>query len=209
VKTGKLLAWRAARSHRCSLTLSGAVLANGVGDLYVASSAGVLEVHVKTSTVVSTIPMVPAPQSLAFSPDGRTLYVGSGGSHVTPIDIETLDVGAHRDAGPVSALAFPAGQILVGSMPTAPDAGLRTVPRRGRDRERQLPGPGNLLAGDRRDPRVAVAEAGKSWLDVVDPATSTAKKTTVAGEIRALAIDRRPAASCGDGRIPNASSASI
>jgi hypothetical protein len=34
-----------------------------------------------------------------------------------------------------------------------------------------LPGAGNLLAGDRRDARVAVAEAGKSWLEIVDPAT--------------------------------------
>ena len=54
----------------------------------------------------------------------------------------------------------------------------------------ELPGPGNLLAGDRHDPRVAVAEAGKSWLDIVDPATSTLKTATVTGEIRALAIDR-------------------
>jgi len=54
----------------------------------------------------------------------------------------------------------------------------------------QLPGAGNLLAGDRRDARVAVAEAGKSWLEVVDPATATLRKTTVAGGIVALAIDR-------------------
>jgi hypothetical protein len=53
-----------------------------------------------------------------------------------------------------------------------------------------LPGAGNLLAGDRRDARVAVAEAGKTWLDIVDPATSTLKKTTVAGGIVALTIDR-------------------
>jgi hypothetical protein len=37
---------------------------------------------------------------------------------------------------------------------------------------------------------VAVAEAGKSWLEIVDPATATLKKTTVAGGIVALAIDR-------------------
>ena len=60
--------------------LVGPALANGVGDLYIASPAGVLEVRVSTSTVVSTISLLPAPQSLAFTPDGKTLYVGSGGA---------------------------------------------------------------------------------------------------------------------------------
>jgi DNA-binding beta-propeller fold protein YncE len=171
--------------------LPGMTLANGVGDLYVASSAGVLEVHVKTSTVVSTIPILPGPQSLAFTPDGHTLYVGTGGDHITPIAIVTLDVGpALSMPGPVSALAFPAGDILVGAMPTRRTLGFLSVPTGTATESAQLPGNGNLLAADRREARVVVAEAGKSWLDVVDPGTSTLKKTTVAGEIRALAIDR-------------------
>lgn len=172
--------------------LVGPALANGVGDLYIASPAGVLEVRVSTSTVVSTISLLPAPQSLAFTPDGKTLYVGSGGAHLTPIDIETLGVGdAIATPGPVTALAFPAGQILVGTMPLRRTLAFVTVHGNNVVESAELPGPGNLIAGDRRDPRVAVAEAGASWLDVVDPATSTAKKTTVAGEIRALAIDRQ------------------
>ena len=191
VKIGKLLLASGSLAVLLTMTLSGAVLANGVGDLYVASSAGVLEVQVTGSKVVSTIPMVPAPQSLAFSPDGRTLFVSSTGSGVTPIDIETLRVQAVIEMpGPVSALAFPSGQVLVGTMPTRRTLAFAVVRGGAVTESAQLPGAGNLLAGDRRDARVAVAEAGKSWLEIVDPATATLKKTTVAGGIVALAIDR-------------------
>ena len=170
---------------------AGPVLANGVGDLYVASTAGVLEVHVSTSTVVSKIEMPQPPQALAFTPDGKTLYVGSGGARVTPIDIETLAVGTDiATPGPVSALAFPAGQILVGTMPQRRTLVFITVHSNDIAESAELPGPGNLIAGDRRDPRVAVAEAGGNWLEVVDPATTQARKTTFAGQIQALAIDR-------------------
>jgi DNA-binding beta-propeller fold protein YncE len=191
VKTGKLLAAGGALAALLTLTLSGAVLANGVGDLYVASSSGVLEVHVKTSTVVSTIPMVLAPQSLVFSPDGGTLYASSTGNNIVPIDIATLDVQTSISMpGPVSALAFPAGQVLVATMPTRRTLAFAVVHGGAVTESSELPGAGNLLAGDRREARVAVAEAGKSWLVVVDPATSTMKKTTVDGSIVALAIDR-------------------
>ena len=191
MKIRKLLAAGGALASMLTLTLSGPVLANGVGDLYVASAVGVLEVHVSTSTVVNTIPMVPAPESLAFSPDGKTLYSADGSSSITPIDIVTLDIQSPITMpGAVSALAFPAGQILVGAMPARGTLGFAVVHGGPVTESAQLPGPGNLLAGDRRDARVAVAEAGKSWLVVVDPATSTLKKTTVAGSIVALAIDR-------------------
>ena len=191
MKTAKLFVAAGALAALLTLTLSGAVLANGVGDLYVASSAGVLEIHVKTSTVVSTIPMVPAPQSLAFSPDGRTLYAGSGGTNVIPIDIATLDVQAAIGMpGPVTALAFPAGNVLVASMPTRRSLAFAVVHGGAVTESSELPGAGNLIAGDRRDARAAVAEAGKTWLVVVDPATATMKKTTVDGSIVALAIDR-------------------
>lgn len=191
VKTGKLLLTSGALAALLTMTLSGAVLANGVGDLYVASSSGVLEVHVSTSTVVNTIPMVPGPQSLAFSPDGRTLFVSSGGSGVIPIDIASLGVQAQvQMPGPVSALAFGSGEILVGAMPTRRTLAFAVIHGGAMTESAQLPGAGNLLAADRRDARVAVAEAGKSWLEVVDPATATLKKTTVAGGIVALAIDR-------------------
>jgi hypothetical protein len=135
--------------------------------------------------------MVPGPQSLAFSPDGRTLFVGSAGSGVIPIDIASLGVQAQVEMpGSVSALAFGSGEILVGTMPTRRTLAFAVIHGGAVTESAQLPGAGNLLAGDRRDARVAVAEAGKSWLEVVDPATATLKKTTVAGGIVALAIDR-------------------
>ena len=174
-----------------TLTLSGAVLANGIGDLYVASPAGVLEVHVKTSAVVSTIPMTPAPQSLAFSPDGHTVYVGGGGISVTPIDIATLDAQAPIVMpGPVTALSFPAGHVLVGTMPIRKTLAFAAVTGGAVTESAQLPGAGNLIAGDPREARVAVAEAGESWLEVVNPADQTMSRVTVTGGIVALAIDR-------------------
>ncbi len=192
VKIAKAIAASGALAPLLLGALAGPALANGVGDLYVASPAGVLEVRVSTSTVASTIDILPAPESLAFTPDGKTLYVGSGGAHITPIDIETLDVGeAITTPGPVTALAFPAGEILVGAMPLRRTLAFITVHGNSVVESTELPGPGNLIAADRRDPRVAVAEAGQAWLDVVDPSTSTARKTTVAGGIAALTIDRQ------------------
>jgi len=191
VKIGKLLTASAGLATLVTVALSGSVMANGVGDLYVASSAGVLEVQVSAAKVANTIPMAPAPQSLAFSPDGLSLFVGRGDSQVTPIDIATLDVQtAITMPGPVSALAFPAGEILVGAMPTRRTLAFAVIHGGPVTESAELPGAGNLLAGDRRDARVAVAEAGKSWLEIVDPATQTLKKATVAGGIVALAIDR-------------------
>jgi hypothetical protein len=191
VKTGKLLAASGALASVLTLMLSGAVQANGVGDLYVASSAGVLEVEVATSAVKETISIVPSPTALAFSPDGATLYSTGGSANVTPIDIATLDVQqAIAMPGPVVGLAMPAGQILVGAIPARRTLGFAVVHGGAVTESAQLPGAGNLIAADRRDARVAVAEAGKSWLDIVDPATNTLKKTTVAGGIVALAIDR-------------------
>jgi DNA-binding beta-propeller fold protein YncE len=191
VKTGKLLVASGALASVLTLMLSGAVQANGVGDLYVATSSGVLEVEVATSAVKETIPIVPSPTALAFSPDGTTLYSTGGSAHVTPIDIATLDLQqAIVMPGPVVGLAMPAGQILVGAIPTRRTLGFAVVHGGAVTESAQLPGAGNLIAADRRDARVAVAEAGKSWLEIVDPATNTLRKTTVAGGIVALAIDR-------------------
>jgi len=192
VKIGKVLASSTALAALLAILLApSAALANGVGDLYVASPGGVLEVHVATSTVVSTIPVAPSPQSVVFSPDGRTLYASSSGANVTPIDIETLDVQTSLTApGPISSLAFPAGQVLVATMPQRRTLAFFTVHGGTVAESAQLPGPGNILAGDRREARVAVAEAGSDWLEVVDPGTETMRKATLPGEIVAMAIDR-------------------
>jgi DNA-binding beta-propeller fold protein YncE len=191
VKTGKLLVASGALASVLTLMLSGAAQANGVGDLYVATSSGVLEVEVATSAVKETISLVPSPTALAFTPDGATLYAAGGAATVTPIDIATLDLQqAIVMPGPVVGLAMPAGQILVGAIPTRRTLGFAVVHGGAVTESAQLPGAGNLIAADRRDARVAVAEAGKDWLEIVDPATNTLKKTTVAGGVVALAIDR-------------------
>jgi DNA-binding beta-propeller fold protein YncE len=191
VKIRKAIVASGALVPLLTLALSGTAQANGVGDLYVASSSGVLEVHVTTSTVIGTIPVVPAPQSLAFSPDGRTLYASNASSKVVPIDIATLDLQASITMpGNVSAVAFPAGQRLVAAMPTRRTLAFAIVHGGAVTESAQLPGSGNILAGDRREARVAVAEAGKSWLGIVDPATETLKRATVAGGVVALAIER-------------------
>lgn len=165
--------------------------ANGIGDLYVATSGGVVEAHVATASIVNTIPISPEPTALAFAPDGRSLYVVSDGAHVIPIDIETLDP---RDPiampGDVTALAFPSGQILVGAVPSHRTLVFVRPSGESVTETAELPGAGNLLAGDRHDPRVVVAEAGKSWLDVVDPSTATIRNVAIDGEIQAVAIER-------------------
>jgi hypothetical protein len=205
VKIRKVLASSFALAGLLAIAAPGAVLANGVGDLYVASPAGVLEVHVATSTVVSTIPVAPSPESVAFSPDGRTLYASTAGTNVTPIDIATLDVQTSLIMpGPVSSLAFPAGQVLVAAMPQRRTLAFVTVHGGTIVESAQLPGPGNILAGDRREARAAVAQAGADWLEVVDPGTSTMRKATVPGEIVALAIDRDSGAVLVATRNPNA-----
>ena len=76
MKTGKLLLATAVTSL-LTLTLSAPVMANGTGDLYVASQAGVLEVLVKSSSVINTIPMLPVPLSV----NTRRPVPPSDGSH--------------------------------------------------------------------------------------------------------------------------------
>ncbi len=195
MKIARVFAAGAALAPLLMAGLAGPVNANGVGDLYVASPAGVLEIHVSTSTVVSVIDMLQPPQALGFAPDGKTLYVGNGGARLTPIDIATLNLEPDiATPGPVTALAFPAGQILVGTMPVRRTLAFVTVHGNAVTESAELPGPGNLIAADRRDPRVAVAEAGESWLEVVDPSTTSARRSTLEGKIQALAIDRGNAA---------------
>ena len=148
MKIAKAIATSGALAPLLLAGLAGPALANGVGDLYVASPAGVLEVRVSTSTIVSTTSVLPSPQSLAFTPDGKTLYVGSGGAHITPIDIETLTVGdAISTPGPVTALAFPAGEILVGAMPLRRTLAFITVHDNSVVESAELPGPGQSACG--------------------------------------------------------------
>ena len=59
--------------------LAGPVLANGIGDLYVAASAGVDEVHVDTSKVVNTVDLTPAPTDLASPPTAASSTAPTAG----------------------------------------------------------------------------------------------------------------------------------
>jgi DNA-binding beta-propeller fold protein YncE len=164
--------------------------ANGIGDLYVAQAKGVDEVHVASHAVVNTVPLTPAPTALAFTPDGTKLYTANGGRFVTRIDIETISV-ADRLPVPANAiaLAHPKGDLLAIAFeslkvvdfldPT--DDTLRAT--------ETLPGAVDLIAADRRDPRLVAAEFGASWIAVIDPSTRAIRTGTVKGDIVAIAVD--------------------
>jgi DNA-binding beta-propeller fold protein YncE len=164
--------------------------ANGIGDLYVAQAKGVDEVHVASHAVVNTVPLTPGPTALAFTPDGTKLYTADGGRFVTRIDIETISV-ADRLPVPANAiaLAHPKGDLLAIAFeslkvvdfldPT--DDTLRAT--------ETLPGAVDLLAADRRDPRLVAAEFGASWFAVIDPSTRAIRTGTVKGDIVAIAVD--------------------
>jgi DNA-binding beta-propeller fold protein YncE len=166
------------------------VFANGIGDLYVAQAKGVDEVHVASHTVVNTVSLTPAPTALAFSPDGRTLYSTDGGRFVTRIDIESISV-AKRVAIPsnASALAHPKGDLLAIAFEATKTVDFLDPTDDTLRATAVLPGAVDLLAADRRDPRLVAAEYGASWIAVIDPSTRAIRTTTVSGEIVALAVD--------------------
>ncbi|HEX8939074.1 MAG TPA: hypothetical protein VF763_02835 [Candidatus Limnocylindrales bacterium] len=169
------------------------VAANGIGDLYAATRDGVLELHVDSARVVNVVPLVPGPTALAFSADGRALFAAGGLHRVVRIDIETLAVGDPVTLpGIAAALAYPQGIALaialrdrgtIGVLSGA--AGATEVRESGR-----LPGAPDLLAADRRDPRVVAAAIGASWVTVFDPATFALRSGTVTGAVTAVAVDR-------------------
>ena len=166
------------------------VLANGIGDLYVAQAKGVDEVHVASHTVVNTVTLTPAPTALAFTPDGRTLYSTDGGRFVTRIDIESISV-AKRVAIPsnASALAHPKGDLLAIAFDATKTVDFLDPTDDTLRATAVLPGAVDLLAADRRDPRLVAAEYGASWIAVIDPSTRAIRTTTVSGDIVALAVD--------------------
>ncbi len=165
-------------------------LANGIGDLYVATKGGVDEFHVSTAELVNRVPVTPRPEALAFTPDGHKLYAGGAGSRVVRIDIETLEVDQEVDVdGPVAALAHPRGERLV--VARADRGTLALVTHEGDLVESAaLPGRPTLLAGDRREDRVVAAAVGKTWLAVLDPRDRGIRTATAPGPIAALAVDR-------------------
>jgi sugar lactone lactonase YvrE len=166
------------------------VLANGIGDLYVAQSKGVDEVHVASHSVVNTVTLTPPPTALAFTPNGRTLYSADGGRFVTRIDIESISV-AKRVAIPTNAtaLAHPKGDLLAIAFATTKTIDFLDPTDDTLRATAVLPGAVDLLAADRRDPRLVAAEYGASWIAVIDPSTRAIRTTTVSGDVVALAVD--------------------
>lgn len=164
--------------------------ANGVGDLYAATTAGVAEVLVATGEVLATVPLDSAPGAIAFAPDGRTLYTTAGDRALQPIDIETLETTAAIPLpGRAESVAHPKGSAVVTAI--AGDRRLVFVdPSTGSTlRSTELPGPADLLAADRRQPMVLAAESGKAWLAVVDDGGRTTT-ATLTGRVTAIAIGR-------------------
>lgn len=169
----------------------GTALANGIGDLYVATADGVDEVHVASETVVNDVPIKPAPVSLAFSPDGRQLYASAGGRWLTRIDIQSISVADTLSVpADVASLAHPHGDRLAIAIPTRRRLGILDTTDGTLTESAELPGAVDLLAADRRDPRVVAGEVGASWLAVFDVATSSLHTATLDGRIAALSVDR-------------------
>jgi len=169
---------------------AGPVFGNGIGDLYVAASAGVDEVHVDSSKVVNTVDLSPAPTSLAFSPDGRKLYSADDGRFVTRIDIETISVET-RIAVPanVGALAHGKGDLLAIAYSSRKTVGILDPASDSLTETGALPGAVDLLAANRHEQRIVAAEHGATWLAIIDPDTRTVRTVTLDAKVVALAVD--------------------
>lgn len=162
--------------------------ANGIGDVYVVTTADVVELHVASQRVVNTVAVPPPASSLAFSADGRTLFVASGARAVTSIDIASISVSGTLDMPAAATLvAQPQGSRVAVAFPD-----LRKLGFAGSDvtLSAELPGSPEILAADRRDPRAIAAANGKPWVAVVDATTGKVVTLDVGGGVVALAVDR-------------------
>jgi hypothetical protein len=173
----------AAATAACFVLAGGSghlVLANGVGDLYVADPSGVRELYLKNQTTESLITVPEVPTQLAFTADGQTLYTAKGTASLYRIDIATLNVSGPTTAkGPITALAHPQGSSLYLALQGSKALGvlmdgattildgvtLTSVP--------------NLLAADPQDPHVVAASTTGTWVSIIEP--TNAKVTQVGG----------------------------
>ena len=168
----------------------GLVRAETTGDLYVASAGGILEVITSSGSVLNTVPVSPRPGSIAIRPDGRELFALAGGRAIVRIDLEAMAVTS-RVALPATgaALAFPRGEQLVAALPTLRQLEILDTGTGRLSQSDQLPGAVNLLAADRRDPRVVAAASAGHWVAVLDPGTGSVRSTTIRGSVAAVAFD--------------------
>ena len=164
---------------------------NGIGDLYAAAEGAVLELHAASGKVVGAVDMSPDPSSIAFSNDGRSLYVATGAREVARIDIQTIQVQEVL-AMPteITAIAVPRGTTAVAAGPGGRELLLADLESRAVHRTSPLPGAADLLAADRREFRALAARSGSTWLAVVEAATAAVSILDVQARVVGLAVDR-------------------
>ena len=177
-----------------ALVLPGATvaLANGVGDLYVAVPDGVAEVHLAAEAIKETVDVGSGGGAhLAFTNDGVSLFVVDANGGLQRIDIESISVdqtySLSKDA---VAGAHPKGTSLFVAL--AGQSALAVLPK---DETAVADGPtlsgaADLLAADRRENRMVAAQAGHSWLDIVEPASAKVTNVTMDGDIVSIVIAR-------------------
>jgi DNA-binding beta-propeller fold protein YncE len=174
---------------------AGVVLANGLGDLYVATAGGVDEVYLLGNEVVTTVDIKPGRSRLAFTADGATLYAGDGADSLVRINIKDIAVDKQFTLpGHATAIVHPRGNALLLAYPDSKSLGVLFDGDDAPIAGASLPGAANLLAADPRETRVVAAESGAGWVAIVQPFTSTVTRVDVGGDvgakIEALAVAR-------------------
>jgi len=180
------------------LVLSGGsgVFANGFGDLYVGSAAGVDELRLRTENLENFLGLTPGPTMLAFRPDGKILYASDGSAQVTRIDINHIVVdSAVTLKVPAVALAHPRGTALFIAYQDQKTLGTLQDGDSTLESGQTLPGNPDILAADRHEARLVAAERGKPWITIIDPVngkliTVGKDATGIGGNVTAVAIGR-------------------
>jgi hypothetical protein len=180
------------------LVLSGGsgVFANGFGDLYVGSAAGIDELRLKTENLENFLGLTPGPTMLAFRPDGKVLFASDGSAQVTRIDINHIVVdSAVTLKVPAVALAHPRGTALFIAYRDQRTLGTLQDGDSTLETGQTLPGNPDILAADRHEARLVAAERGKPWITIIDPVNGkliTVGKgaTGIGGDVVAIAVGR-------------------
>ncbi len=169
---------------------AGVARANGIGDLYVGAGSRIVEVHLAGAAVVNTVDLPHGATSVAFSPDGRSLYAATGRSEVSVVDIGTISLaGAVTAAGPVVAVAHPAGDRLAVAIPDLQRVALLPSDG-GTATDVALAGSPDLLAADRRAAIVLAASSSGGWVAVIDASLGTSRTVPIDGRVVGLVVDR-------------------
>jgi hypothetical protein len=164
------------------------VSANGIGDLYVGSPAGIDEFYMSGESIVNQVSIETPAVGLAFSDDGMTLYASTGTSAVAKIDIETLTVaGTLRFDGQATLLAAASGQRLVALLPADERVAIANLSDGHMD-EINLPFTPDLIAAHREVETIAVGAAGSEVVLIVTE-EGIADEIELPGDAVAMAID--------------------